>query len=80
MGWIAKDLKKFDNIAGIQVVNEAEFSDPAKKQSTYYAACITEIRKSDSWFQLLFLMVGGLTNGLNGSKRNKDPMVTLALF
>ncbi|KAK6891264.1 putative glycosyl hydrolase [Candida tropicalis] len=48
MGWIAKDLKKFDNIAGIQVVNEAEFSDPAKKQSTYYAACITEIRKSDS--------------------------------
>lgn len=41
-------FEKFDNIAGIQVVNEAEFSDPAKKQSTYYAACITEIRKSDS--------------------------------
>ncbi|EEQ41860.1 hypothetical protein MEW_01365 [Candida albicans P60002] len=47
MGWIANDLKSFDNIAGIQVVNEAEFSDPAKKQSTYYSACITEIRKSD---------------------------------
>ena len=30
MGWIANDLKSFDNIAGIQVVNEAEFSDPAK--------------------------------------------------
>lgn len=47
MGWIVSDLKSFDNIAGIQIVNEAEFADPPKKQSTYYSACITEIRKSD---------------------------------
>lgn len=46
-GWIANDLKKYENIAGIQVVNEADFADPAKHQATYYAACVTEVRKSD---------------------------------
>ncbi|CAD1812556.1 Cellulase (glycosyl hydrolase 5) family protein [Candida parapsilosis] len=46
-GWVANDLKNYENIAGIQVVNEANFADPPKKQTTYYAAAITEIRKSD---------------------------------
>ncbi|KAI5954283.1 EXG3 [Candida jiufengensis] len=45
--WIANDLKNYENIAGIQLDNEAEFADPAKKQSTYYAAAATEIRKND---------------------------------
>ncbi|KAI3404560.2 EXG3 [Candida oxycetoniae] len=47
MGWIANDLKSYENIAGIQVDNEAGFANPAKKQETYYAACISEIRKNN---------------------------------
>ncbi|CAI5757257.1 unnamed protein product [Candida verbasci] len=47
MGWIANDLKNYDNIAGIQVVNEAEFDESTKAPSTYYGAAISEIRKYD---------------------------------
>ncbi|CAK9436759.1 uncharacterized protein LODBEIA_P12810 [Lodderomyces beijingensis] len=46
-GWIANDLKGYDNIAGIEVVNEASFENNPKKQQRYYGACLTEIRKSD---------------------------------
>ncbi|KAK6201473.1 glycoside hydrolase superfamily [Scheffersomyces amazonensis] len=47
--FIAEDLKGYDNIAGIQVVNESVFADePAKRQSTYYAAAINSIREKDS--------------------------------
>ncbi|CUM63963.1 uncharacterized protein PRCAT00001551001 [Priceomyces carsonii] len=45
--FIAKDLKAYDNITGIQIVNEAEFADPPKKQQRYYAAAISKIREED---------------------------------
>ncbi|KAK6454778.1 glycoside hydrolase superfamily [Scheffersomyces xylosifermentans] len=49
LAFIADDLKNYENIAGLQIVNEAEFADePAKKQSTYYAAAINSIREKDS--------------------------------
>mmetsp|Transcript_7634 Transcript_7634/g.7573 ORF Transcript_7634/g.7573 Transcript_7634/m.7573 type:complete len:504 (+) Transcript_7634:64-1575(+) len=46
--FIAKDLKKYENIAAIQIVNEAEFANDPKRQSRYYAAGISLIRKADS--------------------------------
>ncbi|CAK7895278.1 hypothetical protein CAAN1_10S01442 [[Candida] anglica] len=46
--FIAKDLKSYDNIAGLQIVNEAEFAnDPAKEQSRFYGAALSHIRKED---------------------------------
>lgn len=45
--FIAKDLKQYENIAAIQIVNESEFSDNPKKQSHYYGAAINLIRESD---------------------------------
>ncbi|KAK6462310.1 glycoside hydrolase superfamily [Scheffersomyces coipomensis] len=47
--FIAEDLKGYDNIAAIQIVNESEFAnDPASKQTTYYSAVINSIREKDS--------------------------------
>lgn len=45
--FIAQDLKNYDNIAGIQVVNEAEFSDSATKQKSFYADAINTIHSVD---------------------------------
>lgn len=45
--FIAKDLQKYDNIAGIQLVNESEFSDDGKRQGEFYAAAINAIRLED---------------------------------
>lgn len=45
--FIAKDLKKYDNICGIQIVNESEFANNAKRQERYYAAAINLIREHD---------------------------------
>lgn len=45
--FIAKDLKGYENIAGIQVVNESEWSDDAKRQKQFYAAAINLIREED---------------------------------
>lgn len=47
LGFIAKDLKKYENIAGIQVVNESVFANDAKHQERYYAAAINLIREQD---------------------------------
>lgn len=47
LAFIAQDLKHYDNIAGIQIVNESEFSNDAKKQSRYYGAAISLIREKD---------------------------------
>ncbi|CAH6720217.1 uncharacterized glycosyl hydrolase [[Candida] jaroonii] len=45
--FIAKDLKSYDNIGGIQVVNESVFADDPKKQRYYYGAAINSIREED---------------------------------
>lgn len=45
--FVAKDLKKHDNICGIQVVNEAEFSDLARHQKAYYTSALEAIRLED---------------------------------
>lgn len=45
--FVAKDLTHYDNIVGIQVVNEAEFSDSALKQKAYYSAAVKAIRQHD---------------------------------
>lgn len=46
--FIAGDLKKYENLAGIQIVNESEFSNDAKKQKAYYSKAINAIRSEDS--------------------------------
>lgn len=46
--FIAKDLKNKDNIAGIQVVNEAEYSSRGKRQKDFYAAAVALIREEDA--------------------------------
>lgn len=46
--WIAADLKRYDNITGLQIVNESEFSNKADKQKKYYAKAISAIRKEDA--------------------------------
>lgn len=43
----AKDLLDYENICGIQIVNESEFADNPKYQKTYYAAAINLIREVD---------------------------------
>lgn len=45
--FIAEDLKNYDNIAAIQVVNEAEYSQDAKRQKEFYSAAINLIREAD---------------------------------
>lgn len=45
--FMAKDLKQYDNITGIQIVNESEFSNDAKSQNYYYSAAINLIREVD---------------------------------
>lgn len=45
--FVADDLKQYENIAGIQIVNEAEFANDPKKQVRYYAAAILQIRSKD---------------------------------
>lgn len=45
--FIAKDLQGYENISGIQVVNESEFSESATKQKAYYANAINVIRSVD---------------------------------
>lgn len=57
--FIAKDLKQYDNISGIQIVNESVFSNEPKGQENYYIKAINAIRKenldipiviSDGWW------------------------------
>lgn len=45
--FIAKDLKEYENIAAIEIVNEAEFSNSGSKQKAYYGAAIKAIRAED---------------------------------
>lgn len=45
--FIAQDLADYENIIGIQIVNESEWSDDAKRQKQYYSASIKEIREVD---------------------------------
>lgn len=45
--FIADDLKGYENVVGIQIVNEAEFSDLPKRQQEYYAAALNAIRGKD---------------------------------
>lgn len=47
LAFIAKDLKGYENIAGIQIVNEAEYANDLKKQGRYYLAAINSIREQD---------------------------------
>lgn len=45
--FIAEDLKNYENIAAIQVVNESEYAWDAKRQKDFYAAAINLIREAD---------------------------------
>lgn len=72
--FIAKDLKSYDNIAGIQVINEAEFSDSAKDQKLYYTLALKAIRQhdgsipviiSDGWWPNQFAQWVQKEQGLN---------------
>lgn len=55
VAFIAKDLKRYSNIAGIQIVNEAEFSDSALKQKLYYMRALEAIRKEDGSIPVVIL-------------------------
>lgn len=46
--FMAEDLKKFDNIAGLQIVNESVYDNDNSHQKKYYKAAIHEIRKINS--------------------------------
>lgn len=46
--FVARELQPFENVIGIQVVNESEFSNDAKYQKEYYTEAIKTIRKVDS--------------------------------
>lgn len=45
--FVAGDVAQYENIAGIQIVNESEFSGTAGKQKKYYAEAINAIRWVD---------------------------------
>lgn len=47
LAFIARDLRRFENVVGIQIVNEAEFCDDPKSRERYYSAGISAIRKED---------------------------------
>lgn len=47
VSFIARDLKQYDNISGIQIVNESSFDNEAKGQKYYYSEAINAIRKED---------------------------------
>lgn len=55
LAFIARDLKSHDNIVGIQVVNEAEFSDSGLKQKSFYSRAINAIRQEDSGVPVVIL-------------------------
>lgn len=46
--FIARDLMPYENISGIQVVNEAVTEDPSNGQFDYYQKCLRAIREEDS--------------------------------
>lgn len=47
-GFIANDLKGYDNVSGIQIVNESVFSNSPTGQERYYTKACNEIRKYNS--------------------------------
>ncbi|GEQ67255.1 hypothetical protein JCM33374_g919 [Metschnikowia sp. JCM 33374] len=47
LSFVAKDLKDYDNICGIEVVNEATFSEVPTAQQNYYRAALKAIRDQD---------------------------------
>lgn len=55
LAFVARDLKPYDNIVGIQVVNELEFSDSGLKQKSFYARAINAIRQEDSSVPVVIL-------------------------
>ncbi|CDK28504.1 unnamed protein product [Kuraishia capsulata CBS 1993] len=57
--FLAKELARFENISGLQIVNETEFDNEAKYQKLYYSNAINAIREhngtvpiviSDGWW------------------------------
>ncbi len=57
--FIAQDLRSFDNITGLQIVNESKFDNEAEKQKKYYLYSAQKIRQylptvpiiiSDGWW------------------------------
>lgn len=51
--FMAKDLKQFDNIAGLQVVNEAMSNDSSNSQVRYYEKCLEAVREEDATLPLV---------------------------
>lgn len=46
--FMAQDVHKLENVVGIQIVNESEFSNDASGQKRYYSKAISAIREVDS--------------------------------
>lgn len=46
--YISKDLKQYENIVGIQVVNEAPWANDWKSQQSFYLKSLYRIRESDN--------------------------------
>lgn len=74
--FIARDLKTYENILGIQVVNEASTDDPSKGQFKYYKKCLRAIREedptipvviSDAWYANKFAEWVQDNQGSNGN-------------
>lgn len=51
--FMAQELKNYENIVGIQVVNEAVTDDPHKAQFRYYEACLRAVREEDTTMPLI---------------------------
>lgn len=51
--YITRDLKGFDNIAGLQVVNEASSNDSSNGQFRYYEKCLKAVRDEDTTLPLI---------------------------
>ncbi|GEQ67254.1 hypothetical protein JCM33374_g918 [Metschnikowia sp. JCM 33374] len=47
LAFVAKDLKGYENISGIQIVNESESSKTGRRQKAYYTQALKAIRKED---------------------------------
>lgn len=47
VGFLAQDLSHYENVAGLQIVNESVSAAPGGSQSKYYRSALSEVRKSD---------------------------------
>lgn len=53
VGFMARDLKGYDNVSGIQVVNEAMFDEPSGGEFRYYELCLNSVRAEDKTMPII---------------------------